>query len=127
MMLKVELPLDPGVMRVIAAVQSGAKAQGLDPLLLVHVFGQRVRRATKDVDFAVALANWEAFEQLKERLIQEHGFAAKHLGSRLMRPPHRSAASRHRCHGAHSSWRLMPDPANPATPHARPPAALPDG
>lgn len=84
MVLKVELPLDPGVMRVIAAVQSGAKAQGLDPLLvgaaardllLVHVFGQRVRRATKDVDFAVALANWEAFEQLKKRLIQDHGFA----------------------------------------------------
>jgi predicted nucleotidyltransferase len=82
--LKVELPLDPGVMRVIGAVQSGAKAQGLDPLLvgaaardllLVHVFGQRVRRATKDVDFAVALASWEAFEQLKERLIRDHGFA----------------------------------------------------
>jgi predicted nucleotidyltransferase len=85
---KVELPLDPELVRVIAAVQAGAKAQGVDPLLvgaaardllLVHVFGQRVRRATKDVDFAVALANWEAFDQLKERLIQDHGFVDEPL------------------------------------------------
>ena len=84
MVLKLELPLEPGVLRVIAAVQAGARAQGLEPmlvgaaardLLLVHVHGQRVRRATKDVDFAVALASWEAFEQLKTRLVLEHGFA----------------------------------------------------
>ena len=33
-----------------------------------------MRRATKDVDFAVALASWEAFEQLKAQLVQNHGF-----------------------------------------------------
>ena len=84
MALKVQLPLEPGILRVIAAVQAGAQAQGLDPLLvgaaardllLVNVFGQRVRRATKDVDFAVALASWDAFEQLKAQLIRDHGFA----------------------------------------------------
>jgi predicted nucleotidyltransferase len=83
-MLKLELPLDPGLVRVIAAVQSGAEAEGVDiflvgaaarDLLLVHVHGQRVRRATKDLDFAVALASWKAFEQLKARLIREYGFA----------------------------------------------------
>ncbi len=83
MVLKVELPLEPGVLRVIAAVQAGARAQVLDPLLvgaaardllLVHVYGQRVRRATKDVDFAVALASWAAFEQLQARLVRGHGF-----------------------------------------------------
>jgi predicted nucleotidyltransferase len=82
--LKLELPLEPGVLRVIAAVQAGAQAQGVEPmlvgaaardLLLVHVYGQRVRRATKDVDFAVALASWEAFEQLQARLVRDHGFA----------------------------------------------------
>jgi predicted nucleotidyltransferase len=81
--LKLQLPLEPGVLRVIAAVQAGASEQGLEPLLvgaaardllLVHVYGQRVRRATKDVDFAVALDSWEAFEQLKAHLVQEHGF-----------------------------------------------------
>lgn len=84
MVLKVELPLEPGVLRVIAAVQAGAQAQGLDPLLvgaaardllLVNVFGQRVRRATKDVDFAVVLPDWSAFAQLKGHLIRDHGFA----------------------------------------------------
>ena len=83
MVLKVELPLEPGVLRVIAAVQAGAQAQGLDPLLvgaaardllLVNVFGQRVRRATKDVDFAVVLPDWSAFAQLKRHLIRDHGF-----------------------------------------------------
>lgn len=83
MVLKLELPLEPGVLRVIAAVQAGAREQGLEPLLvgaaardllLVHVHGQRVRRATKDVDFAVALGSWDAFEQLKARLVLEHGF-----------------------------------------------------
>ncbi len=83
MVLKLQLPLEPGVLRVIAAVQAGAQAQGVEPLLvgaaardllLVHVHGQRVRRATKDVDFAVALASWEAFEQLQARLVREHGF-----------------------------------------------------
>ena len=82
-MLKLELPLEPSVLRVIAAVQAGAQAQSVEPLLvgaaardllLVHVHGQRVRRATKDVDFAVALASWEAFEQLKAQLVQNHGF-----------------------------------------------------
>ena len=82
-MLKLELPLEPSVLRVISAVQAGAQAQSVEPLLvgaaardllLVHVHGQRVRRATKDVDFAVALASWEAFEQLKAQLVQNHGF-----------------------------------------------------
>ena len=83
MVLKLQLPLEPGVLRVIAAVQAGAQSQGVEPLLvgaaardllLVHVYGQRVRRATKDVDFAVALASWEAFEQLQAHLVREHGF-----------------------------------------------------
>jgi len=81
--LKPELPLDPGLTRVIAAVQAGAGAMGVEPLLvgaaardllLVHVYGQRVRRATKDVDFAVAIASWDAYEQLQKRLMDHHGF-----------------------------------------------------
>ena len=83
MVLKLELPLDPGLVRVIAAVQAGARAAGVEPmlvgaaardLLLVHVHGQRVRRATQDVDFAVALPSWDAYEALQQRLIVHHGF-----------------------------------------------------
>jgi predicted nucleotidyltransferase len=83
MVLKPERPLDPGLMRVIAAVQAGAVAMGVElllvgaaarDLLLVHVYGHRVRRATKDVDFAVAIASWDAYEQLQKRLMDHHGF-----------------------------------------------------
>ena len=83
MLLKPELPLDPGMVRVITAVHAGAMAEGVEPLLvgaaardllLVHVYQQRVRRATKDVDFAVALTSWAAYEQLQKRLIDHHGF-----------------------------------------------------
>jgi predicted nucleotidyltransferase len=60
-------------------VQAGAGQLGLEPLLvgatardllLVHVFEQPVRRATLDVDFAVALASWEQFEALKAEVDQ---------------------------------------------------------
>lgn len=83
MVLTPELPLDPGLVRVIAAVQAGARAEGVEPLLvgaaardllLVNVHGQRVRRATKDVDFAVAVASWPAYERLQQRLMDHHGF-----------------------------------------------------
>jgi predicted nucleotidyltransferase len=74
-LLKPELPLDPGLVRVIAAVHAGAMAEGVEPLLvgaaardllLVHVYQQRVRRATKDVDFAVALTSWAAYGHLEK-------------------------------------------------------------
>jgi predicted nucleotidyltransferase len=81
--LRVKQPLPAGVEAVIRAVQAGAGQLGLEPLLvgatardllLVHVFEQPVRRATLDVDFAVALASWEQFEALKQELISGHGF-----------------------------------------------------
>lgn len=81
--LRVKQPLPAGVEAVIRAVQAGAGQLGLEPLLvgatardllLVHVFEQPVRRATLDVDFAVALASWEQFEALKLKLISGHGF-----------------------------------------------------
>jgi predicted nucleotidyltransferase len=81
--LRIKQPLPAGVEAVIRAVQAGAAQLGLEPLLvgatardllLVHVFEQPVRRATLDVDFAVALASWEQFEALKQELISGHGF-----------------------------------------------------
>jgi predicted nucleotidyltransferase len=84
--LRIKQPLPAGVEAVIRAVQAGAAQLGLEPLLvgatardllLVHVFEQPVRRATLDVDFAVALASWEQFEALKEELTSGHGFQDK--------------------------------------------------
>ena len=45
-------------------------------VLLGHVFGLNPGRATRDVDFAFALAGWEQFQQVKDRLIAGGRFAA---------------------------------------------------
>lgn len=43
-------------------------------VLLTHVFGLEVRRATHDVDFAVAVKDWEQFEALRARLVARQSF-----------------------------------------------------
>ncbi|RFP08282.1 hypothetical protein D0T23_29225 [Duganella sp. BJB475] len=43
-------------------------------VLLTHVFGLEVRRATHDVDFAVAVKDWDQFEALRTRLITSGTF-----------------------------------------------------
>jgi predicted nucleotidyltransferase len=45
-------------------------------ILVESVFGLASGRATRDVDFAVALETWEQFEALRVRLMSVHGFKA---------------------------------------------------
>jgi predicted nucleotidyltransferase len=45
-------------------------------VLLGHVFGLNPGRATRDVDVAFALAGWEQFRQLQDRLISGGRFVA---------------------------------------------------
>jgi predicted nucleotidyltransferase len=52
---------------------AGATARDL---ILVNVHGLRPGRATRDVDFGVAVESWAQFELLKERLIATREFAA---------------------------------------------------
>ncbi|WP_162299762.1 hypothetical protein [Marinospirillum perlucidum] len=42
-------------------------------LILVKAFGVHLQRATQDIDFAIKVANWDAFENLKSALL-ESGF-----------------------------------------------------
>lgn len=42
---------------------------------LTHVFGIDIRRATRDVDFGVAVRDWKQFELIKERLIASGQFS----------------------------------------------------
>jgi predicted nucleotidyltransferase len=42
---------------------------------MTHVFGIDARRATHDVDFAIALANWDQFQALKSALVATGDFA----------------------------------------------------
>jgi predicted nucleotidyltransferase len=54
-------------------------------VLLGHVFGLNPGRATRDVDVALALADWEQFHQVKEKLIASGGFvAARDIPHRLV-------------------------------------------
>lgn len=70
-------PIDPSVVRVLRALDpvareadcgyfvAGATARDL---ILVNVHGLRPGRATRDIDFGIAIDGWEQFARLKELL-----------------------------------------------------------
>lgn len=81
--LKPEFPLDSTALEILRAVTAEAASAGIDcmivgatarDILLTHVFGIPPRRATHDVDLAVAVKNWDQFEQLKSKLAARKGF-----------------------------------------------------
>jgi len=43
-------------------------------VLLKHVFNVKIIRATKDVDFAIAVASWDQYEALRARLLDTGAF-----------------------------------------------------
>jgi len=73
-------PLDAEATAILTAVARGLTAtacpyflvgaMGRD-LLLVHVFGRPVYRATQDFDFGVAVESWDRFEAATQALIHE--------------------------------------------------------
>src|SRR5687768_4719093 len=77
-------PVDPSTIRVLRAVDrvgsaltcpffvAGATARDL---VLVNVYGLRPGRATRDIDFGIAVAGWDEFQGLKERMIETREFA----------------------------------------------------
>jgi predicted nucleotidyltransferase len=52
-------------------------------ILMEHVYGLETTRATRDVDFAVAVSSWDEFDQLKTQLIATGEFAASEHAHRL--------------------------------------------
>lgn len=76
-------PVDPVVIDILRSVAEEARAEGIDfmlvgatarDILLTHVFGLATRRATYDVDFAVAVMDWQQFAALRNRLIARGTF-----------------------------------------------------
>jgi predicted nucleotidyltransferase len=51
---------------------AGATARDL---MLVNVYGLRPGRATRDIDFGIAVESWDEFQGLKERMIATGQFA----------------------------------------------------
>jgi len=83
--IKPDLPVDPVTVEILRAVAEETQAEGIDYLLvgatardvlLTHVHGLASRRATYDVDFAVAVKNWDQFAALRTRLIARGAFNA---------------------------------------------------
>lgn len=81
--IKPESPLDPITAEILGLVQKGAADAGIAcmvvgatarDILLTHVYGLAPARMTYDVDFAVAVGNWEQFEQMKSLLLARKCF-----------------------------------------------------
>jgi predicted nucleotidyltransferase len=78
-------PVDPSIVRVLRALDpiareldcayfvAGATARDI---ILVNIHGLRPGRATRDIDFGIAVENWERFALLKERLVETGDFTA---------------------------------------------------
>lgn len=85
-------PLDPAILHILTVVDRVATEQGCPylvvgatarDLLLYHVFGIPAMRATQDVDFGIAVENWEKFQDLRTALIATGHFAPSRVEHRL--------------------------------------------
>lgn len=82
-------PLSPNLLTLIRTLDQVAMQLRIDyfvigatarDILIEHVHGLETTRATRDVDFAVAVSSWEEFSRLKTRLVETGAFhAGEHL------------------------------------------------
>jgi len=91
--LKPDRPVEPIALLVIQEIHKASKALGLPVflvgamariILLENVHGLQPGRATKDVDFAFALDNWDQFTTIKASLRANPNFEeSNHVAHRL--------------------------------------------
>ena len=91
--IKADRPIAPVTVDVMREVDTLVKERNLTyficgamarDILLRHVHGIETGTATKDVDFAVAVKNWEQFGNIKARLTATGRFEpAKKIAQRL--------------------------------------------
>lgn len=72
-------PLDPVTHNIVRQIHDACAALGIEHVLigasardimLTHIFGRAIRRATRDVDVAVAVSDWQSFEQIMSWLLE---------------------------------------------------------
>ena len=77
--VKPDRPLEPVIVEVLRHIDTLAAQLALPyfvagamsrDILLNKVFGLNAGQVTRDIDFAIAVANWEQFETVKKRLIE---------------------------------------------------------
>jgi predicted nucleotidyltransferase len=82
-LIKADHPVDPIVIAILRNVAEEARSEGIPymlvgatarDILLTHVFGLATRRATYDVDFAIAVRDWHQFDTMKKRLVARGTF-----------------------------------------------------
>lgn len=82
--VKVDRPVDRTTVTLLRAIDNVARELGLPyvvagamarDIVLTNVFGIETARATQDVDFAVAVRDWEQFKIIQDRLIATGQFS----------------------------------------------------
>lgn len=93
-----EQPVAPAILAVMRALDEVARQAGAPyfvagamarDLVLTHVYGIAMGRATRDVDFAIAVASWAQFEAVKQALAATGDFTPDPRARQrlLYRPP----------------------------------------
>src|SRR5579863_7477166 len=91
--IKPTRPVDPATIRVLRAVHSIAAALNCPffvagatarDLILVNVYGLKPGRATRDIDFGIAVETWDVFRILKARLVATGQFAENPKGQQRL-------------------------------------------
>lgn len=94
---RLDRPIDPLTRLIIREVKDAAAGLGLEVflvgatariILMEHVFGLRTGRATRDIDFAFAVEDWDQFQAIKDRLTSTSTFEeAGRVAQRLFYKP----------------------------------------
>jgi len=86
-------PVDPSIVPLLRLLDPISRSAGCEyfvagatarDLVLVNVYGLRPGRATRDIDFGIAVESWDRFKLLKERLMETREFAAQRAQQRLI-------------------------------------------
>jgi predicted nucleotidyltransferase len=81
-----KLPVDPTTLEILQTIDRALRSGQIPymlvggtarDLLLHHVYGFDIKRATYDLDFAMLVESWERFEEAKQFLIEVPGFEDK--------------------------------------------------
>jgi predicted nucleotidyltransferase len=91
--IRPDKPVNPVIREILVSVQTLARQLGYSYLLIgasardmlmSHVFGIESRRATHDVDFAVAIEDWDSFHLLRNALLESGDFAPAESTAHLL-------------------------------------------
>jgi predicted nucleotidyltransferase len=86
LLIRTDCPIDPLTLQIIRLIDSILHGAGIPymlvgatarDLLLHHVYGLPVTRATYDVDFAILVDSWEQFATVKQLFLKVPGFIDK--------------------------------------------------